>query len=395
MLLDDMVFRKDLDRVLTADEVDENFNKIVVAIVNNLSTLDGFGYRVDDIENFVDKDITFSLVSPSVNDDITKKYEIDYIWFDLLTSKIYKCTNNDEGSAVWLFTPYNGKDFIGGLTNVNNGANNILCGFNNSLVGKNCIVSGSGNSVLASDDNDSDNIIVYGFNNVVNGGKHCLIGGSDNIISDVYNVVFGSGNNVSSSYNLVFCSDNICHGNYNLVGGISNEINNTNADNMLANNFVMGFSNILDNVDSSVGTNIINATSSKIKHSYCFVLGNTLETSSDFQVLLGQYNSIDSDVLLAFGNGEDEDNRSNLFEIRKDGSFVSSSLEIVSDTDEKTLVNKKYVDNKILNISLGNKDTTANRPVTSSIGFYHFDTDLNKPIWYNGSDWTDADGSVV
>ncbi len=39
--------------------------------------------------------------------------------------------------------------------------------------------------------------------------------------------------------------------------------------------------------------------------------------------------------------------------------------------------------------------TTANRPSTSITGFNYFDTDLNKPIWYNGSAWVDATGTTV
>jgi len=39
---------------------------------------------------------------------------------------------------------------------------------------------------------------------------------------------------------------------------------------------------------------------------------------------------------------------------------------------------------------------TADRPVTNLVvGDYYFDTDLNLPIWYDGTDWIDAAGNVV
>jgi len=42
---------------------------------------------------------------------------------------------------------------------------------------------------------------------------------------------------------------------------------------------------------------------------------------------------------------------------------------------------------------------TANRPTQNlQIGQFYFDTDLGttgKPIWYDGSDWVDATGTVV
>ena len=47
----------------------------------------------------------------------------------------------------------------------------------------------------------------------------------------------------------------------------------------------------------------------------------------------------------------------------------------------------------------GFAESTANRPdYTSSaiyVGLSMFDTTLGKPIWWDGSDWVDATGSVV
>ena len=39
---------------------------------------------------------------------------------------------------------------------------------------------------------------------------------------------------------------------------------------------------------------------------------------------------------------------------------------------------------------------TADRPAVGLYtGQYYFDTDLGIPIWYNGTDWVDATGTVV
>jgi hypothetical protein len=39
---------------------------------------------------------------------------------------------------------------------------------------------------------------------------------------------------------------------------------------------------------------------------------------------------------------------------------------------------------------------TTDRPTTNLvIGDYYFDTTLNLPIWYDGTDWIDAAGNVV
>ena len=39
--------------------------------------------------------------------------------------------------------------------------------------------------------------------------------------------------------------------------------------------------------------------------------------------------------------------------------------------------------------------STAVRPSSATAGQCFFDTDLNKPIWFNGSDWVDYTGTTV
>ncbi len=43
----------------------------------------------------------------------------------------------------------------------------------------------------------------------------------------------------------------------------------------------------------------------------------------------------------------------------------------------------------------GDNGNTSSRPIDPNVNVQYFDTDLNKPIWYNGTDWVDAIGTVV
>lgn len=44
------------------------------------------------------------------------------------------------------------------------------------------------------------------------------------------------------------------------------------------------------------------------------------------------------------------------------------------------------------NMNIG---TTENRPSNVNVGYMYFDTNINKPIWYNGTKWIDATGANV
>lgn len=55
-------------------------------------------------------------------------------------------------------------------------------------------------------------------------------------------------------------------------------------------------------------------------------------------------------------------------------------------TDSNQVVSRKYV---TLN---GN---TASRPTSSVIGQSYFDTQINQPVWWNGSTFVDATGTPV
>ena len=55
-------------------------------------------------------------------------------------------------------------------------------------------------------------------------------------------------------------------------------------------------------------------------------------------------------------------------------------------TDDLMVVNRKYA---TLN------GISANRPTSSVVGQFYFDTTLGQPIWWDGTSFVDADGNVI
>lgn len=54
------------------------------------------------------------------------------------------------------------------------------------------------------------------------------------------------------------------------------------------------------------------------------------------------------------------------------------------------------IDNFSQGVNVPSSGTTTSRPTAFlQIGQFYFDTTLGYPIWYNGTDWVDATGTVV
>jgi hypothetical protein len=54
------------------------------------------------------------------------------------------------------------------------------------------------------------------------------------------------------------------------------------------------------------------------------------------------------------------------------------------------------IDNFTQNVTVPASGTTANRPTERlQVGQYYFDTTIGRPIWYNGTNWINAAGTVV
>lgn len=54
------------------------------------------------------------------------------------------------------------------------------------------------------------------------------------------------------------------------------------------------------------------------------------------------------------------------------------------------------IDNFTQNVTVPPSGATANRPTERlEVGQYYFDTTIGRPIWYNGTNWINAAGTVV
>lgn len=70
-------------------------------------------------------------------------------------------------------------------------------------------------------------------------------------------------------------------------------------------------------------------------------------------------------------------------EYMKSGGFSDRKL-TDTPTDALAVVNRKYV------TANGN---TANRPPNPVAGQFYLDTQISKPVWWNGTNWKDATGT--
>ena len=76
-----------------------------------------------------------------------------------------------------------------------------------------------------------------------------------------------------------------------------------------------------------------------------------------------------------------------------DANGVSNMVRAIKTKTDMTYATKdelSEVSNKV-----NQAGSTADRPTTASIGQCYFDIDLNKPIWFNGTNWVDYTGAVV
>lgn len=82
-------------------------------------------------------------------------------------------------------------------------------------------------------------------------------------------------------------------------------------------------------------------------------------------------------------------------------TFRPGEVAIVLDTGEFVIGDGFTTFNNLPRIVNQNKvkiwenGVTGNRPSSPAIGQRYFDTTLGKPIWYNGTNWVDANGAIV
>lgn len=101
---------------------------------------------------------------------------------------------------------------------------------------------------------------------------------------------------------------------------------------------------------------------------YSFVTGLENLAGSIFQTVLGRYNNNKAATLFEIGDGIDANNRSNLLEVYSNGAM--------------------HIDKLVGDLNL--------RPtLTKASNIPYFDTDLDGPIWWNGTTWKHFGSSLI
>lgn len=188
-------------------------------------------------------------------------------------------------------------NFVAGITNEVTGLQSIVGGSTNKVYATNTIVSGNNNTLQAKEDNEgtlrSDNSIVCGSQNVLNGAPYSMITGNSHEVSQSNNMVGGYSHIVNGQSNMVGGNDNTIEGYNNLVAGANNTING-------AQSFVVGQ---------------FNKTSNK----YNYLLGRSLTATASDQTIIGSYNKERDDATFMIGIGTANSNRKNALTITTNG----------------------------------------------------------------------------
>ena len=113
---------------------------------------------------------------------------------------------------------------------------------------------------------------------------------------------------------------------------------------------------------------------------------------------IGDYTLIDSDINNGTGlsvlvdainnvNGKSNSNITNIGDL--------TTLTTVDKTSAVNAINENNSNIQSLQSYILGSGTTASRPTTTLIGAQYFDTDISKPIWFDGTNWVDATGTTV
>lgn len=114
-------------------------------------------------------------------------------------------------------------------------------------------------------------------------------------------------------------------------------------------------------------------------------------------IKVGSGLSVDSNGVLSSSIGSSD--LSN-YQTKTDNALTTTDKTIVGAINELDIEGVKvedYEDGSTIQISsIAKNGTTSARPTNNLyIGLMYFDTTLNKPIWYNGTTWVDANGTTV
>lgn len=249
--------------------------------------------------------------------------------------------NGNYNAAFGYVGSVNGDgNFIAGQSN------NSISGYGNAVFGTRNTITNNGTYNII---HGSQNNVNHGSNNLVVGtmnetnGHGCIIGGGSNsLYCDggyfVNNLQLGDSNTVSAEYvnaNLLFGDDNTISGNnyrYNIIGGNENTFDcsyglyNTlvlgyhqtfSGNNVFERNIIAGDGNTFGN---GLSNSLVIGTDNNAYSNNVAIIGNGHNVSAEFNARLGKF-STNGDYWFAIGNGTDDANRSNVFEVRKNNDI--------------------------------------------------------------------------
>ena len=203
-------------------------------------------------------------------------------------------------------------------------------------------------------------VVVFGENSFSFGkdnnsaGWYTFSAGEGNVIGGDYSAGFGKNNKVGFG-SAGFGVFNNFPGQWNVGGGSNNTSDLRTRASIIGGygNSIMGsgyglytgngnitnaaiYAILSGNLNKLSGNyNILNGDSNDVLASFVLALGKYLKTETDHQMILGQWNALNPNAAILYGNGTSDRNRKNAFEINKDGSAKFASV-----TD---LAGKKYL----------------------------------------------------
>lgn len=249
--------------------------------------------------------------------------------------------NGNYNAAFGYVGSINGDgNFIAGQSN------NSISGYGNAVFGTRNTITNNGTYNIIQ---GSENNVNHGSNNLVVGtmnetnGHGCIIGGGSNSLycDDGYfvnNLQLGDSNTVSADYvnaNLLYGDDNTISGNtyrYNIIGGAENTFDcsyglyNTlvlgyrqtfSGNNVFERNIIAGDGNTFGN---GLSNSLVIGTDNNAYSNNVAIIGDGHNVSAEYNARLGKYSTND-DYWFAIGNGTDDANRSNVFEVRKNNDI--------------------------------------------------------------------------
>ena len=307
----------------------------------------------------LDRKLTISTTDPTSSDDESLGYESNQaLWSNINTNKTYKLTDASLNNAVWEQIPVGVEDHRL-LTNI---------GFNSH--------SDIDTFIATTSDTLDDNILDIGINSM------SIIQNSDAIATNTQAIC-----NAGSAF-AKFSNDDTT-----VIG--------TAAERISFATDIQSSDTTIFSLDDS--TDAVSFKEPLIYNGINFLTFSST-TNSQVNLTFDFCNVADGTVLhsetlsVTINDGETETVAMTSKFNRQSGLSVDVYFQVSANITGLELVSfHSYLisSNKLIYINelVG---ATANRPTMIKASHTpYLDTDLNKPIWYNGTDWVDATGTVV